>query len=277
MKNRVTVSTIKERKAEGKPLAMLTAYDYSMAKLVDQAGIEMILVGDSLGNVVLGHESTLPVTMKDMIHHARAVCRGAKQAMVVVDMPFMSYQVSKEEALHNAGRIMKETGAQAVKLEGGVEIVDSVRAIVDAGIPVVGHLGLTPQSVHQLGGFKVQGKDAAKAQKMLDDAKRLDEAGAFAIVLECVPAQLAAKITSSVQAATIGIGAGSGCDGQVLVVNDMLGMFDDFTPKFVKKFADIGRQMTDAMKAYRKEVAERSFPDKEHSFTMNDEILNKLY
>ncbi len=277
MKNRVTVSTIKERKAEGKSLAMLTAYDYSMAKLVDQAGIEMILVGDSLGNVVLGHESTLPVTMEDMIHHARAVCRGAKQAMVVVDMPFMSYQISKEEALSNAGRIMKETGAQAVKLEGGVEIADSVRAIVDAGIPVVGHLGLTPQSVHQLGGFKVQGKDAAKAQKMLDDAKRLDEAGAFAIVLECVPAQLAAKITSSVQAATIGIGAGSDCDGQVLVVNDMLGMFDDFTPKFVKKFADIGRQMTDAMKAYRKEVAERSFPDKEHSFTMNDEILNKLY
>lgn len=275
--NRITVSTIKDRKAAGIPFAMLTAYDYSMAKLVDGAGIEMILVGDSLGNVMLGYDSTLPVTVEDMIHHGRAVCRGARQAMVVVDMPFMSYQVSKEEALRNAGRIMKETGAQAVKMEGGAEIAESVCAIVNAGIPVVGHLGLTPQSVHQLGGFKVQGKDAAKAQKMLDDAKLLDEAGVFALTLECVPAALAAKITSEIKASTIGIGAGNCCDGQVLVVNDALGMFDDFTPKFVKRFADIGSQMSSAMREYKEAVAARQFPAQEHTFMMNDDVFNKLY
>lgn len=276
-KNRVTVSTIKGRKNARLPFAMLTAYDYSMAKLVDGAGIEMILVGDSLGNVMLGYDSTLPVTVEDMIHHGRAVCRGARHAMVVVDMPFMSYQVSKEEALRNAGRIMKETGAQAVKMEGGEEIAESVRAIVNAGIPVVGHLGLTPQSVHQLGGFKVQGKDAVKAQKILSDAKILDEAGVFALTLECVPEKLAAKITDTISAATIGIGAGSQCDGQVLVVNDALGMFDDFTPKFVRRFAEIGEQMTIALREYKEAVAGRQFPAAEHTFTINDDILNKLY
>lgn len=276
-KNRVTVSTIKGRKNARLPFAMLTAYDYSMAKLVDGAGIEMILVGDSLGNVMLGYDSTLPVTVEDMIHHGRAVCRGARHAMVVVDMPFMSYQVSKEEALRNAGRIMKETGAQAVKLEGGEEIAESVRAIVNAGIPVVGHLGLTPQSVHQLGGFKVQGKDAVKAQKILSDAKILDEAGVFALTLECVPEKLAAKITDTISAATIGIGAGNQCDGQVLVVNDALGMFDDFTPKFVRRFAEIGEQMTMALHEYKEAVVGRQFPAPEHTFTINDDILNKLY
>jgi 3-methyl-2-oxobutanoate hydroxymethyltransferase len=274
---RVTVATIREKKAAGVPFAMLTAYDYSMAKLIDGAGIETILVGDSLGNVILGYDSTLPVTVDDMIHHARAVCRGAKNALVAVDMPFMSYQASKEEALKNAGRIMKETGAQAVKMEGGAEIAETVRAVVAAGIPVIGHLGLTPQSVHQLGGFKVQGKDEQKAQQILNDAKLLDEAGVFAITLECVPTKLAEKITKSVKASTIGIGAGNGCDGQVLVVNDAMGMFDDFTPKFVRKFAKAGQIMTDAMKEYKAAVEDRSFPAPEHGFGINDDVLNKLY
>lgn len=278
MKNtRVTVSTIREKKASKTPVTMLTAYDYAMARLVDDAEIDMILVGDSLGNVVLGYESTLPVTMEDMIHHGKAVCRGVHHTMVVVDMPFMSYQVSPEDALQNAGRIIKETGAQAVKLEGGVEIIDAVKAIVRAGIPVVGHLGLTPQSINQLGGFKVQGKDENTAQKLLDDAKLLEAAGVFALVLECVPAKLAQKVTESVNVATIGIGAGNQCDGQVLVVNDMLGMYSDFTPKFVKKFADLRAEMLAAMVEYKNEVTQRQFPGQEHTFAIADEVLDKLY
>lgn len=278
MKNeRVTVTTIKEKKVAKMPITMLTAYDYAMAKLLDSAEIDMLLVGDSLGNVVLGYDSTLPVTMEDMIHHGKAVCRGAKRAMVVVDMPFLSYQVSVEEAVRNAGRILKETGAQAVKLEGGAEILDAVKAIVRAGIPVVGHLGLTPQSIHQLGGFKVQGKEENAAQKILNDAKVLEEAGVFAIVLECVPAKLAARVTERVGVATIGIGAGNHCDGQVLVINDMLGMYSDFAPKFVRRFADLQRQMLEAVAEYKEAVTKRAFPAQEHSFAIADEVLEKLY
>lgn len=274
---RVTVSVVRDRKAKKIPITMLTAYDYAMAKMVDSAKIDMILVGDSLGNVVLGYDSTLPVTMDDMIHHAKAVCRGAQNTMVVVDMPFMSYQVSVKEAVQNAGRILKETGAQAVKVEGGIEIIEAVKAIVGAGIPVVGHLGLTPQSVHQLGGFKVQGKDEETAKKLIEDAKLLTEAGAFAIVLECVPEKLAAKITQLIAVPTIGIGAGSACDGQVLVINDMLGMHSDFAPKFVKKFASLQAQMIEAIKEYKQEVTARTFPAKEHTFAIAEEVLEKLY
>ncbi|WP_418626513.1 3-methyl-2-oxobutanoate hydroxymethyltransferase [Anaerosinus sp.] len=274
---KITVATLKERKQRKTPITMLTSYDYAMARMVDNAGIDMILVGDSLGNVVLGYESTIPVTVDDMIHHAKAVCRGVNQAMVVVDMPFMSYQISVVDALRNAGRIMKESGAQAVKVEGGKEIIEVVRAMVDAGIPVVGHLGLTPQSIHQLGGFKVQGKDMETAQKMIDDAKLLEDAGVCALVLECVPEKLAQKITDTIHVPTIGIGAGNVCDGQVLVVNDMLGMYSDFTPKFVKKFADLSKLMQEAIEEYKQEVINREFPAKEHTFTISDEVLEKLY
>jgi 3-methyl-2-oxobutanoate hydroxymethyltransferase len=274
---RVTVSVIKDRKVKGIPITMLTAYDYAMAKMLDSAQIDMILVGDSLGNVVLGYDSTLPVTMEDMIHHAKAVCRGAKNTMVVVDMPFMSYQVSVTEAVKNAGRLLKETGAQAVKVEGGIEIIEAVKAIVRAGIPVVGHLGLTPQSIHQLGGFKVQGKDEETAKKLMQDTKLLAESGVFALVLECVPEKLAAKITQTIAVPTIGIGAGSACDGQVLVVNDMFGMYSDFTPKFVKKFANLQAQMLTAITEYKQEVTTRKFPAKEHTFSIADEVLDKLY
>ena len=274
---KITVATLKERKQRKTPITMLTSYDYAMARMVDNAGIDMILVGDSLGNVVLGYESTIPVTVDDMIHHAKAVCRGVNQAMVVVDMPFMSYQISVVDALRNAGRIMKESGAQAVKVEGGKEIIEVVRAMVDAGIPVVGHLGLTPQSIHQLGGFKVQGKDMETAQKMIDDAKLLADAGVCALVLECVPEKLAQKITDTIHVPTIGIGAGNVCDGQVLVVNDMLGMYSDFTPKFVKKFTDLSKLMQEAIEEYKQEVINREFPAKEHTFTMSDEVLEKLY
>ncbi|MDF2634454.1 MAG: 3-methyl-2-oxobutanoate hydroxymethyltransferase [Pelosinus sp.] len=273
----ITTTVIQQRKIEGKTITMLTAYDFSMAKFLNDAGIDMLLVGDSLGNVVLGYDSTLPVTMEDMIHHGKAVCRGAKQAMVVVDMPFMSYQVSTEQAVTNAGRIMKETGAQAVKLEGGREIVSAVKAIVNAGIPVVGHLGLTPQSVHSLGGFKVQGKEEKSAQKLLDDAKILEENGAFAVVLECVPALLAQKVTQAIGIPTIGIGAGVHCDGQVLVTNDLLGLYPGFSPKFAKRYANLHVQVAQAVAEYKKEVETRVFPSVEHSFKISDEVLEKLY
>mgnify|MGYP001434237114 FL=1 len=278
MSEKVTTATIRKMKAEGTPITMLTAYDYSMAKILDEAGIDMILVGDSLGNVVLGYDSTLPVTMDDMVHHVKAVCRGASRALVVADMPFMSYQVSLEEALRNAGRFMKETGAKAVKLEGGREIIETIRAIVNAGIPVVGQLGLTPQYVHQLGGYRVQGKDTAAAEKMIDDALALEEAGVFAIVLECVPSPLGRLITEKLKvAATIGIGAGPHCDGQVLVVNDLLGLYPGHTPRFVKKYANLHEQVNGAIKQYIDEVRERSFPGPEHCFPMSDEVLKKLY
>lgn len=275
MKN--TVITFKQSKAEGKKISMLTAYDYSTAKLMDEAGINAILVGDSLGNVMLGYEDTISVTMQDMIHHSAAVARGAKNAMVVVDMPFMSYQTSVYDAVVNAGILMKEGRANAVKLEGGKEICPQVTAITNAGIPVMGHLGLTPQHINTLGGHRVQGKTEDAAQKLLDDARALQQAGAFAIVLECVPAKLAKKITNELSISTIGIGAGADCDGQVLVYQDMLGMFSDFTPKFVKKFANVGEVMKTAFKAYIDDMQNGQFPSNEHIYTIDDEIIDKLY
>lgn len=274
---KVTVNTFKKAKEEGVKLTMLTAYDYSTAKLVDEAGIDSILVGDSLGNVMLGYENTVSVTMEDMIHHGAAVARGAKNALVVLDMPFMSYQVSVEDALRNAGRLMKEAGAGAVKLEGGKEVCPQIRAMVQAGIPVCAHIGLTPQHIHAFGGFKVQGKSEAAAAKVLEDALAVQEAGAFAVVLEAVPAKLAALITEKLTIPTIGIGAGNACDGQVLVYQDMLGMFSDFTPKFVKRFANVGEVMKEAFAAYKKEVAEGSFPADQHTYAIDDEIIEKLY
>lgn len=275
MKN--TVVTFRQAKEKGEKLTMLTAYDYSTAKLIDEAGINSILVGDSLGNVILGYEDTISVTMEDMIHHGAAVARGAKNALVVVDMPFMSYQTSVYDAVVNAGRLMKEARAGAVKLEGGKEVCPQIQGIVQAGIPVMAHLGLTPQSIHAFGGFKVQGKTKAAAQKLLEDARAVQEAGAFAVVLECVPAKLADMVTKELEVPTIGIGAGNVCDGQVLVYQDMLGMFSDFTPKFVKKFANVGEVMKEAFLFYKKEVAEGSFPAKEHEYTISDDVLEKLY
>lgn len=264
MKN--TVSTFKKAKENKQKLTMLTAYDYSTAKLFDEAGINSILVGDSLGNVILGYEDTISVTMEDMIHHGAAVARGAKNALVVVDMPFMSYQTSVYDAVYNAGRIMKEGRAGAVKLEGGAGICPQIKAITECGIPVVGHLGLTPQSVNVFGGYKVQGRDDAAAKKLIDDAHKVEEAGAFAVVLECVPAKLAETISNELSIPTIGIGAGNGCDGQVLVYQDMLGMFSDYIPKFVKQFANVGGVIKEAVKSYINEVSDGTFPDEEHSY-----------
>lgn len=256
---------------------MLTAYDYSTAKLMDESGINGILVGDSLGMVVLGYKDTLPVTMEDIIHHTAAVCRGASDALVVGDMPFMSYQVSVEEAVRNAGRLMKEGGCQAVKLEGGASVCPQIKAITDASIPVMAHIGLTPQSINAFGGFKVQGKSEEAARKLIEEAKAVEEAGAFAVVLECVPAKLAELITASIGIPTIGIGAGAGCDGQILVYQDMLGMFSDFTPKFVKKYADIGAIMKEAFAGYIEDTKNGSFPSEEHTFKIADDVINKLY
>lgn len=275
MKN--TVSTFREQKAKGEKISMLTAYDYSTAKLMDEAGINGILVGDSLGMVVLGYEDTLPVTMEDMIHHTAAVCRGAKNTLVVGDMPFMSYQVSVEEAVYNAGRLMKEGRCQAVKLEGGASVCPQIRAITNASIPVMAHIGLTPQSINAFGGFKVQGKSEETAKKLLEDAKAVEEAGAFAVVLECVPAKLAELISKSISIPTIGIGAGAGCDGQILVYQDMLGLFSDFTPKFVKKYANVGEMMTQAFRDYIADVQEGSFPAPEHTFAISEDVIKKLY
>lgn len=275
MKN--TVSTFREQKAKGEKISMLTAYDYSTAKLMDEAGINGILVGDSLGMVVLGYEDTLPVTMEDMIHHTAAVCRGAKNTLVVGDMPFMSYQVSVEEAVYNAGRLMKEGRCQAVKLEGGASVCPQIRAITNASIPVMAHIGLTPQSINAFGGFKVQGKSEEAAKKLLEDAKAVEEAGAFAVVLECVPAKLAELISKSISIPTIGIGAGAGCDGQILVYQDLLGLFSDFTPKFVKKYANVGEMMTQAFRDYIADVQEGSFPAPEHTFAISEDVIKKLY
>lgn len=274
---KVTVNTFKEAKENKTKLTMLTAYDYSTAKLIDGAGIDSILVGDSLGNVMLGYENTVPVTVEDMIHHGAAVCRGAKNALVVIDMPFMSYQTGVHDALVNAGRLMKETGADAVKLEGGSEICPQIEAMVKAGIPVCAHIGLTPQHIHAFGGFKVQGKSEEAAAGLLKDALMVEQAGAFAVVLEAVPAKLASLITDRLSIPTIGIGAGNGCDGQVLVYQDMLGMFSDFTPKFVKRFANVGEIMTAAFQAYKQEVSEGTFPAQENTYTMDDSIIEKLY
>lgn len=275
MKN--TSVTFREAKAKGQKLAMLTAYDYTTAKLVDEAGIDAILVGDSLGMVMLGYEDTLSVTMEDMIHHSAAVARGAKNALLIVDMPFMSYQASVYDAVINAGRLMKEGRAQAVKLEGGIEVCEHIKAIVKASIPVCGHIGLTPQSVNAFGGFKVQGKGEEAAQRILDEARAIEEAGAFAVVLECVPQALAKKITESIHIPTIGIGAGAGCDGQVLVYQDMLAMYSDMAPKFAKQYAQIGSQMKEAFAAYKKEITDGIFPAAEHTFKMDETIIDKLY
>lgn len=275
MKN--TVVTIQEAKEKGEKLTMLTAYDYSMAKLIDEAGVNMILVGDSLGMVILGYEDTLSVTMEDMIHHTAAVARGTKNALVVADMPFMSYQTSVYDALVNAGRLMKEGRAQAVKLEGGREVAEHIEAITKASIPVVAHLGLTPQSLNAFGGFKVQGKSEEAARKLIEDAGIVEKAGATAVVLECVPAKLAELITKKLTIPTIGIGAGAGCDGQVLVYQDMLGMFRDFKPKFVKQYGQIGDAMKEAFAQYIGEVTTGAFPAAEHTFKIEDEVLEKLY
>ncbi len=275
MKN--TTVTFKKAKEEKTKLTMLTAYDYSFAKLMDEAGVNSILVGDSLGMVCLGYEDTLPVTMEDMIHHTAAVTRGAKNALVVADMPFMSYQTSVYDAVLNAGRLIKEGHAQAVKLEGGFEVTAQIEAIVKASIPVVAHIGLTPQSVNAFGGFKVQGKSEEAAQRLLDEARAVEKAGAFAVVLECVPEKLAARISEEISIPTIGIGAGAGCDGQVLVYQDMLGLFSDFTPKFVKKFANVGEVVKDAFQGYIKEVQDGTFPAPEHTFKIDDDVLEKLY
>lgn len=275
MKN--TSVTFKESKKNGEKLTMLTAYDYTTAKLLDESGVDAILVGDSLGMVVLGYDDTLSVTMEDMIHHSAAVARGAKNALVITDMPFMSYQTSVYDAVVNAGRLVKEGKAQAVKLEGGIEFCEHIKAIVKASIPVCAHIGLTPQSINAFGGFKVQGKGKQEAQRLLDEARAVEEAGAFAVVLECVPAKLAKKISESISIPTIGIGAGAGCDGQVLVYQDMLAMYSDFKPKFVKQYAQIGSVMKDAFRQYIDEVKSGAFPSEEHTFKIDDDIIEKLY
>ena len=274
MKN--SVLTIQKQKDEHDKITMLTAYDYSMSKLIDSSGVNSILVGDSLGMVMLGYKDTLSVTMEDMIHHTKAVCRGTENALVVADMPFMSYQTSVYDAVCNAGRLIKEGGAQAVKLEGGVAFAPHIRAIVEASIPVVAHIGLTPQSVNAFGGFKVQGKTMEGAQRLLDDARAVEEAGAFCVVLECVPAALASYISGRLSIPTIGIGAGAGCDGQVLVYQDMLKMFSDYKPKFVKHFADIGQGMKDAFASYISEVKAGTFPSNEHIFEISEDIIGNL-
>lgn len=275
MKN--SVITFQQMKEKGEKISMLTAYDYSTAKLEDEAGVNSILVGDSLGNVILGYEDTISVTMEDMIHHGAAVARGAKNALVIIDMPFMSYQTSVYDAVVNAGRLMKEGRAGAVKLEGGVEVCPQIKAIVDAGIPVCAHLGLTPQSINAFGGFKVQGKSEDAARKILQDAKAIEEAGAFAVVLEGIPKKLADLITRELRIPTIGIGAGNGCDGQVLVYQDLLGMFSDFTPKFVKRYAEVGEVMKNAFKQYFEEIQSGAFPAKGHEYSIDDDIIEKLY
>ena len=273
---RITINQIKEMKQKGEKITMLTAYDYTTARIVDEVGIPLILVGDSLGMVVLGYESTIPVTMEEMLHHTKAVVRGTKQAMVIGDMPFMTYHISVAEALKNAARFIQEGGAQAVKLEGGVTVAEKVSRIVDCGIPVMGHIGLTPQSIHQLGGYKVQGKTPEAANKLIKDAQAVAEAGAFAIVLETVPAPLATLITQRISIPTIGIGAGIGCDGQVQVINDILGSFTDFVPKHAKQYAKLTDIMSSAITQYYNEVKAGSFPTDQQSFSMDESILAEL-
>ncbi len=264
------------QKQSGEKITMLTAYDYSTARLIDSCGVNAILVGDSLGMVMLGYENTLRVTMEDMLHHTKAVARGAENAFVVADMPFMSYQVSVEDAVRNAGRLMQDGCAHAVKLEGGVSVAEQIAAIVRAGIPVVGHIGMTPQSVNAFGGFKVQGKDLDRARSIIEDALRVEAAGACAVVLECIPSPLAALITEQLSIPTIGIGAGAACDGQVLVYQDMLGMYSDFTPKFVKRFENVGDVMKAAFTSYIDAVRAGAFPEEQHGFHMDDALIAQL-
>ena len=275
-RKKITPVDVQAMKNEGKKITMLTAYDYPMALLEDRAGIKIILVGDSVGMTVLGYENTIPVTMDEMIHHTKAVARGARYALIIGDMPFMSYNSSEREAIINAGRFIKEGGADAVKLEGGASVKDIVRAIVKAGIPVMGHIGLTPQTISMLGGFKVQGKDAQGAQKIIDDALLLEDAGAFSVLLEAVPAPITKRVTERLKVPTIGIGAGVHCDGQVLVVHDLLGLFDRFTPKFAKRYVNLSEQILKAFDAYREEVLKGSFPTDQHSFHIDEKELSKL-
>lgn len=271
-----TVTTLQQQKLEGRKISMLTCYDYTTACLMEAAGVDTVLIGDSLGMTILGYDDTLPVTMEDMIHHTRAVSRGLKNTFLIADMPFLSYQTSIYDAVMNAGRLMKEGHAQAVKLEGGAKVCEQIEAITKADIPVVAHLGLTPQSVNAFGGFKVQGKNEAQAKQILEDALAVEKAGAFMVVLECIPEKLATLITKRLTIPTIGIGAGAGCDGQVLVYQDMLGMFEGIEPKFVKQFAQIGKEMKDAFSAYDKAVKGGSYPAKEHSFGIDDEVIEAI-
>lgn len=271
-----TVTTLQQQKLEGRKISMLTCYDYTTACLMEAAGVDTVLIGDSLGMTMLGYDDTLPVTMEDMIHHTRAVSRGLKNTFLIADMPFLSYQTSIYDAVMNAGRLMKEGHAQAVKLEGGAKVCEQIEAITKADIPVVAHLGLTPQSVNAFGGFKVQGKNEAQAKQILEDALAVEKAGAFMVVLECIPEKLATLITKRLTIPTIGIGAGAGCNGQVLVYQDMLGMFEGIKPKFVKQFAQIGKEMKDAFSAYDKAVKGGSYPAKEHSFGIDDEVIEAI-
>jgi 3-methyl-2-oxobutanoate hydroxymethyltransferase len=275
-RNKITTRTIREMKGRGEPITMLTAYDYGTALAVDRAQIDAILVGDSLGMVVLGYDTTLPVTMEDMLHHCRAVTRGATYALLIGDMPFMSYQASVDDAVRNAGRFLQEAGMDAVKLEGGRERIEAVESIVSAGIPVMGHLGLTPQSVHQFGGFRAQGKEAVAAQRLIEDAQLLEQAGCFSIVLESIPARLGRLVSEKLLIPTIGIGAGPDCDGQVLVTHDLIGMFDRFTPRFVKRYAEIHQAMDEAFSSFRSEVLSKSFPTAKHSVEMTDDVWETL-
>jgi 3-methyl-2-oxobutanoate hydroxymethyltransferase len=275
-KKKRTIPDIVAMKAAGEKITMLTAYEVGLARMIDAAGIDVVLVGDSLGNVVLGYESTVPVTMAEMLHHARAVRRGVEQALLVGDMPFMSYQTSPYDAVVNGGRFLKEAGCDAVKLEGGGEVCEQVRALVRAGIPVMGHIGLTPQTATSLGGYRVQGRDLESARRLLESARALAEAGAFSVVLECVPAQLAELITAEISIPTIGIGAGSRCDGQVLVINDLLGLFEKFVPSFVKSYVNLAPQIKTALTAYRDEVRAGVYPGPEHSFNLQDEVVEIL-
>jgi 3-methyl-2-oxobutanoate hydroxymethyltransferase len=270
-RKKITTLAFRQKKERGEPIAMLTGYDYPTALALDQAGIDAILVGDSLGMVVLGYENTLPVTMEEMLHHCRAVARGAKAALLIGDMPFMSYQVSTEEAVRNAGRFLQQGGMESVKLEGGRERLDTIRAIHGAGIPVMGHLGLMPQSVNLLGGFRPQGRTAITAERLFEDAILLEEAGCFSLVLESVPARLAEMVSKRLAIPTVGIGAGAGCDGQVLVTHDLLGLFDRFTPKFVRKYANLHTEMQNAITSYIADVQGHTFPAKEHTVEMPDE------
>ncbi len=276
MERRISISDLKAMKKRGERIAMLTAYDYSFARLAEEAGVPFVLVGDSLGMVVLGYDSTIPVTMDEMLHHVKAVVRGTQRVHVVADMPFMSYQAGPQEALHNAGRMLKEGGAQSVKLEGGRRVADTVRVLVDAGIPVMGHLGLTPQSINQVGGYKVQGKTPAAAVKIVNGAVALQQAGAYAIVLETVPAQLARVITERVSVPTIGIGAGPDCDGQVQVIHDMLGLFADIAPKHAKRYARLGESVVDAVRQYSAEVKDGRFPSDRESFIMDESAFSEM-
>lgn len=272
----ISITEIKDMKRRTEKIPMLTAYDYVTAKIVDEAGVPLILVGDSLGMVMLGYESTIPVTIEDMIHHTKAVVRGAKRALVVGDMPFMTYHLSVSDALYNAARFIQEGGAQAVKLEGGEVVADTVRRLVDCGIPVMGHIGLTPQSVHQLGGFKVRGKGVVEARKLLDDAGILEEAGAFAVVLECTPAPLSRLITAKLTIPTIGIGAGPDCDGQVQVISDILGLYTDFVPKHAKQYARLAAEIRQAVADYISEVKSLSFPTEAQSYAMDEGLIEQL-